>query len=215
MTTVQNMDSEGIRIKTNILVSGYIRQLAKEYDLFIPEDIRSICFEYWLIKANDEWDTKYIARSVEINDETVTCRGDRGTYASVYGSVSIGKGIWSWQLKLKSENVSIRIGIIEDDDNILNKYLNVSLHKRFGTRVYLWSDNGAIYYGTNAKFYSSKFIQNSGKDTIITLILNMDKCCIKYNVNDEENDEFSQGIVKDKKYRFVINADNGCVVELL
>ena len=59
-----SFDSKGERITTDILVSGYIKNVVKECNLLIADEIRAICYVFWLIKACDEWDkdssTEYI-----------------------------------------------------------------------------------------------------------------------------------------------------------
>ena len=136
-----NVDSNGDRLKTNILISGYLRNCGKKYGLLIPDDMTSICFEYRLIEVCDVWDTKYNANLID--SQTVTFQQN---YSSVYGTHSVGQGIYSWQLKFKSDNVSLRIGIIEDDEDMLLKYSNTSLYGNTANRAYVWSYNGAMYY---------------------------------------------------------------------
>ena len=47
-------DLNGKRITTNILVYGYITDIGKEYQLLISDDIKRICFTYWLTKIEME-----------------------------------------------------------------------------------------------------------------------------------------------------------------
>ena len=43
-----NQDSNGKRITTDILVCGYIADVCKQYQLLIPDEIKRICFAYWI-----------------------------------------------------------------------------------------------------------------------------------------------------------------------
>ena len=48
MSTLFNSDSNGKRITTDILVCGYIADVCKKYQLLIPDEIKRICFAYWV-----------------------------------------------------------------------------------------------------------------------------------------------------------------------
>ena len=50
------VDSHGKRIKTDILVCGYVRDMMNEYKLEIPDEIIGLCFLFWFIKVCDQWD---------------------------------------------------------------------------------------------------------------------------------------------------------------
>ena len=58
------VDADGKRIKTDILVSGWIRDFGKLTQLLIPNDVTKICFMYWLIKCCDEWLREYTPNGV-------------------------------------------------------------------------------------------------------------------------------------------------------
>ena len=61
--------------------------------------------------------------------------------------------------------------------------------------------NGEFFHDGSRKQYSSKFFE---KDTVIEMVLNMDKSSIHYKIDDKD-----YGIATDKlsgdKYRLVIN----------
>ena len=102
---------------------------------------------------------------------------------------------------------------MEDDEGLLLQYLNDSFYNNHYSRKYLLSDNGATYFDSSARIYCTTF---SRKDTIIKLILNMDKGTVKYKINEKEYAEISESIDTSKKYRFAINmCSRNEVVELL
>ena len=111
-----NVDAEGKRIETDILVTGYIRDSSKEYKILIPEDISKICFVFWFITVTDEWDRQYLAEGVEINEQTAHLK--ISNMVSIYGSLGVDK-IYSWKLRLITDTKWINIGIIEDNPSVL------------------------------------------------------------------------------------------------
>ena len=91
----------------------------------IPVKIDSICFDYWLIQICDEWDKKYLTKSVEI-DGQIAKLNKSNRCVSIYGCHSIDRGCdsYSWQIKLNTDIVWFGVGIIEDKEEILKKYQN-------------------------------------------------------------------------------------------
>ena len=98
-----NVDAEGKRIETDILVAGYVRDCGKKCELLIPEDINKICFAFWFINITDEWDQKYLADSVEITGQTACTKGY--SLVSIYGSLVVDESLHSWRLKLISDRL--------------------------------------------------------------------------------------------------------------
>ena len=195
------VDADGKRINTDILISGYIRNISNRFKLLIPIDIIQICFQYWLITICDEWDKKLSSDKVAGDGQIVTA-GTSASYASIYGCLGIDKGSYTWQVKLKSEVRWFCMGIIEDDDNILTKY-------RDGCGYVLNNgcclhDDGKFYLGsqTSGKSYIDGFPRSA--ETIIAMTLNMDDHTLSYKINAKD-----YGIVTNKldksKYRLVIS----------
>ena len=130
------VDSNGKRIETNILVSGYIRNVGKEYKLLIPQDINSVCFDYWLIKVCDEWDTKYAPEN-EINGQIIQLKRER--LLSVYGKQSVNEGSYLWQIRFNTDIEWFCVGVIVDDEDILDTYRNSNFYdKRWMFFIYKW-----------------------------------------------------------------------------
>ena len=117
------VDSEGKRIKTDILVSGYIRECGTKCTLLIPLEINQICFEFWLIKVCDEWDKQFSSTDAEIKGYDVVSKNNK--LKSIYGCLSVGnETIQTWQIKWKSAfsySHFFCIGIIKDKVDILIK----------------------------------------------------------------------------------------------
>ena len=98
-------DKNGDRIKTDILVVGYIRNISKECKLLIPVEITSICFDYWLIKFCDVWNKQFLAENAVINGQLATCTLMQYGATCIYGCHSIDErcGSHSWQIKLNTD----------------------------------------------------------------------------------------------------------------
>ena len=208
------VDAEGQRIKTDILVAGYIKMVTKEYKLLIPNDIIRICFVHWLIKVCDSWDTHYIADTIEIDGQIVKVK-EKG-FASVYGSHSICKGTYSWTLRFNTMINSMVIGIIEDNEEILKKVLNENCNESafasYGRWIINKSDQFYDGYGAKGKNYH-EFVYK--KDSIIIVTLDMDNHSLSFAINGEDYGVATSKLDKDK-YRFIINTwDPNEIVELL
>ena len=203
--------ADGKRIKTDVLVAGYIRNLSKKYEFLIPGDINGICFKYWLITVCDEWDKELSSDRAEINNQTITSKVTE--FASMYGCLGIDKGSYEWQIKLKSYVTWFAMGIIEDDEEILTKYKDD--YKWIMNNGCCINEGGHFYRGDSTPLrqgYTKPF-KKSG--TVITMTLNMDQHELSFKVNDKE-----YGVVTDKldkeKYRLaVILYSSDLIAELL
>ena len=202
------VDSQGNRIETDILVAGYIRNVASEYNLSIPEDINGICFLFWLIKVCDEWDRKSSAESIKIDGQFAKTT-EQGV-SSVYGSQSVSQGVYSWRIKTKQKMWAC-IGVIEDDVKVLEQFRNDNDYDESGHGCFLLTD-GFFYNNERLERYCGDF---KDKDRIITIILDMDKHSIKFKIDDKEYGIATDKLEKDK-YRMIISLyDKGDVIELL
>ena len=200
--TAFTVDSNGNRIKTDILVSGWIRELGKKYSLLIPRDINTICFMYWLITICDKWDHEYINhQDIEINGQVATRKYNTDFLEkSLYGWHVVDKGSYRWQIKFKTHINWICIGIIRDDDEILKEYES-SNQFYMHDGCFLVNEKGNFWHKGSSKKYCSRF---DTKHTVITMTLNMDKHTLSYRINDKD-----YGIATDKldqnPYRFAIS----------
>ena len=197
------VDSEGKRIKTDILVCGFIREGGTQCELLIPDDINTICFLFWFIKVCDEWDKKYLADGVEINGQMMKAP-DTFEWTSVYGRHSIDKGSYTWEVTIKASCQWFSFGLIEDKPDILEEFIeSINYVDAHGCVLH---DNGKFYRGSTSplKDYSAAF---EDADAKITMTLDMDNHTLRYIVNGKD-----YGVVTDKldkkKYRMVVTVWN-------
>ena len=123
------VDSNGKRIKSDILVNGWIRIISLNWRLPIPADISRICFDFWLIKVFDEWDKKFIENDVggyvqidNKNEQIVRSKEQLESVKTVYGCHGVDKGSFEWQIKFKTYVGWICVGIMQDDQQVLKEY---------------------------------------------------------------------------------------------
>ena len=207
------VDAEGKRIKTDILVSSYIRENGKKCELLIPDDINKICFEFWLIKICDEWDKKYIYSGVTIDGDIAKYSND-STIASVYGCHSIDKGSYSWEMVLRrpSHPGWFCVGLIEDTPDILQNYTGSCTYYIDGHGCHLFH-NGCFYDPTK-KQVTESFVGH--EETKIVMVVNMNEHKLWFNINDTEDEIATDQLDTNKSYRMVINFNElGNEVELL
>lgn len=206
MTTLLNVDAHGNRIKTDILVTGFIRQIGKEYKLLIPEDINGICFQYWFIKVSDEWDKEFSSQNVKFDCQSVKL--DQDEVASIYGCLSISEGSHSWKIKLVTKAECISIGVIDDDPKVLTRYNDNNTYDLYGDGCQLWMRG---YFckensGNNEDVYCPECWH---KDTILTMTLNMDDRSLRYQIVnknlgiDKDYGKTLHKLIKNK-YRMVV-----------
>ena len=204
-TSASNKQKNGI--VTDILVSGYTRQAAEEYNIIIPEEIMRLCFVFFFIPICDEWckELSYAGFHIDGGYAKLIDRSHESNtmgLVSLFGSRVIDKGIYEWKIKFKSMITWICIGIIVDDENALslNKINNdYGFNKDEG--CFLLNSNGKMYHSSSLyKEYAKQF---QAKDTTITMTLDMDKHSIYYKVNDKDYGLGFNGLYKDK-YRLAV-----------
>ena len=66
------VDANGQRIKTDILVAGFIKDAMSEHKLEIPDEIIGLCFLFCFIKVCDQWDRSLCHETIEIDGECAT-----------------------------------------------------------------------------------------------------------------------------------------------
>ena len=208
------VDKDGNRIITDILVCGYSRQASDEYNMTIPNEIIRLCFIFWFIEVCDEWSKELSYSGYKIDGANAKLEATELGLLTVFGTHSIGKGIFEWKIKFKSNIKWICIGVIVDDDKALEenkKNNNYGFHQDMG--CFLLNLNGLMYYsGTRYAKYAKSFTM---KDTVVTMTLNMDKHTISYKVDDKDYGVGCDKLYKDK-YRLAVTGDTkGDEIELL
>ena len=221
------VDAGGKRIKTNILVSGYVREGGEEYKLLIPADVNCICFAFWLIKVCDEWDEELSGNNIKFDGQIAKCLRKR--YTAIYGCHSIDKGSHSWRIKFKSDIYRVYIGVLEDDKNILTQFRNIKSIWDVTAHGCFLGNSGDFYHND----YNTEYILNSqywldeheftSKETIIEMTLNMDEHSIRFKIADGDYIEYGcidYGIATDELkegvYRLAVYLyDKDRAVELL
>ena len=181
------VDSNGQRIKTDILVCGYVRNIMDEYKIEIPDEIIGLCFLFWFIQVCDEWDEAlYDEERIEIDGLCGKWHG----YASLFGSKIVESGTFKWSLKLKSQITWGCIGIIKNDKSIIEESKwsnNYGFIEGCGCFLFFCNErsNGALWIDDiKNQDYCRNLCCDPG--TIIEMTLNMDKKTIKYKVGDVE-----------------------------
>ena len=212
------VDGQGKRIKTDILVYGYIRDINKKFKLLIPDDINKICFEYWLITVCDEWDKHYLSSEhVEIDESGATVKSIKAGVVSIYGCRTVDKGVYSWQIKLMMNVAATSrwfcMGVIQDKHGILERFKQSYMYvEHHGCCLH---NDGRFYRGSASfgKDYMDRF--KVEEEIIILMTLDMDNHTLSYKVNDKDYGIVTDQLGKDR-YRLVISFhDENYIVELL
>ena len=206
-----SVGADGKRIKTDILVAGYVRNIGKSCRLLIPDDINKICFKFWLITVCDEWDKKLSSNRVEIDGQIIKSNEDY-SFASIYGCLGVSKGSYEWQIKLLSDISWFCIGIIEDNEEIMTKYVHgCEWVVDNGCCI---NEMGHFYFGATTPKIDKYMDSLKKAGAVVTMTLDMNKHTLSYKVNDKD-----YGIATDKlnksKYRLAILFNGGKhVIEL-
>ena len=189
MTTF-TVDSNGDRIKTDILACGYVRQeIENVYKIMIPSEIKQLCFVYWFINICDEWD-KTLMDGIDCDKQIV--KSTDGHYATIYGMNVIKSGTYEWWLKLHHIHYGcICIGIIENKSEYLNKHLTNFDYDMYGYGCW-WYPTGNLYGisetgGKSEKFTKSFKCGNEDiKDVVIGMKVDLDTKSISYSIDGDE-----------------------------
>ena len=199
-------DNNGNRITTDILVSGYIREMM---NIDIPSEIIHICFVFWLIDVCDTWN-KCISHPDVIIDAQYAKPEFDGHKCTVYGSQVIESGSYEWKLKCETDIIPLGVGVIEDRDEVLKHNHASYSYGMDGDGCFLLS-NGKFFYSDDPSDDIFDYAKPFGDEgTMITLILNMDKQSVCYKINDEDFGYVNAKCVKKKqKYRLAVTMVTG------
>ena len=158
MTTVKSkIDLDARRL----LVWGYIRNIEKaQQHLKIPFEINEIIYLYQ--RFLNAWSEKYKAESVVVDtDKSMVTIDTDG--ATVYGDEVIKEGVFKWTVAIVSLHDDgiigdslPHIGIVENDDTLLKRYLTNVNFDDFGHL--LCCGNRAVYSYQDRLDVKSKFV---------------------------------------------------------
>ena len=209
-------DTNNNAIKTDILVSGYIRQLFNI--AMIPSEILHLCFLFWFIDICDQWDKSLIDEYAEIDGSRFKMKENPNPWdidgCVAFGTHSVEEGeIFQWKLRFNTKMKWIYIGICADEPKLLAMADQDCL---------LYNSNGTIYHNSsygfegdqgcsllhmNGVIYCGDFQQYcptfDAKDTIIEVILNMKEHTICYKINGKHYGIAYNNLSK-KKYRLAV-----------
>lgn len=205
MTTVKRkIDSDTRRF----LVWGYIRAIEKAQEhLEIPFEIYEIIYLYQ--RFLNAWGEQYKAECIAIDTNKSMITVDTDSGVTVYGEEVIKEGIHKWRVAIVSiQDDGIigdsfpHIGIVENDDKLLKKYITNVNFDDFGHL--LCGGNRAVYSFSKRLEVRAKFFWKGNGDILdIKLDLNNGKLYLK--MNDSDSDELCIDVeTSPKGYRFAL-----------
>ena len=212
------VDSQGDRIKTDILTAGYLRkEIEDKHKILIPPEIKRLCFDYWFIDICDEWDeTLYRNPKIEINGQIIKAIGDG--YSSILGSHRVSSGQFEWTLKLVQPGVCV--GIIKDLDSYDTisqdlDFVNYDLHGHGA----FWDVEGVTFFDESNSMpkFLNEFKEKIIDNLIIGMKIDFDSQSLYYSVGKSEYIKAPYSLEKDESYRLVVSffKESGYQVELL
>ena len=219
MTALQ-VDSNGNRIKTDILTAGYVRQeVENKHKVVIPKEIKGLCFEFWFIDYCDEWDANYNEDNVEFKGQIAKLI--KNSVTTIYGSnVNVNQqNEYEWKLALKMEDtnkyrVETYIGIIEDETEYLTDNFKTFNYDLDDQGCWLCTDGYFSNKGKEKRIIEP--IDPSKQDKVeIGIKIDLNTKQIYYSI-DENDYILAPYTLKHNKYRLAVTLTSIDVqVELL
>ena len=193
--------------RKELIVYGYARRIEKSFSICIPVDILLVlCFVF---RDIDSWNEQYTNSKFEIADKYLTLRTGyyRHSFFHAFGDCVVNKGQYHhWILKVHSKVQYLYVGIIKNDESLLEKTGNEEYSWMYNYRS---ADKGLLFNCGNAnvrhwidhenKYQYTKYGKECGKNgDVIEMIVDLresngDIGSIKYIVNGEH-----YGIAYDK-----------------
>ena len=206
-----SVDSNGRRIKTDILVMGYIRDIMDQNKLDIPDEIIALCFLFWFINVCDEWD-KTLCHEEYVDIEGSCARINTeieitGASVTMFGAQTVESGIFKWRLKLNTKMDWGCIGIIKDEKSYIEQnHTNNDYGRGIGCGCFLFickgGGNGALFHSNQLDLKYSDPCRDEG--TVFEMTLNMDQYSIQYKVNDKEYESVNIDSLSNHRYRLAV-----------
>ena len=98
----------------------------------------------------DTWNRKYSHKDITIDENAGIMRVNVAEHVTAYGTLVVSQGVFKWKIKILSTdygtNAPSWIGIVEDDESLLQQYYNNS-H---------WDNNGCQLCGGSGSLYSKQ-----------------------------------------------------------
>ena len=216
-------DSNGNRIKTDILTLGYFRQdIENQLEISIPSEIKGLCFDYWFIKVCDEWDKLYLTRNedrIVVKDQIakkMTLRSYDDNGSTIYGCHIIHSGEWEWLMKINCSNRNICIGIIEDNDQYLKDHTSNFDYDINGYGCWWFPDGSVSAKGIGRPHFTKKFQRFAMKNIIVGMKVNMTTKKLGYSIDGDDYVEVPRLTLDKGKYRLAVTLfDLDDTIELL
>ena len=186
------VDAEGQRIKTDILVSGYIRHNINQYGIQIPDELIGLFFLLWFIDVCDNWDELSCHQTLVDIDGACVQLNENYEYGkdniwgcTIYGSHVVREEVFKWCLEFKTAIHWICIGIIVDKKEEIEKNKHSNEYGiDIGCGCFWFNSNGWLQYDDKKDYdYSSIFVEEG---TMIEMTLDMNNQTIQYKINDTE-----------------------------
>ena len=178
--------------RKELLVWGFIRNIEKQHKhLNIPIEINSII--YLFQRLCDEWCHKYKSNDIVIDTDKsiITMKSDG--MITVYGAEVITSGVFIWRLRIVSlyreaGNYHPFVGIVKDDEEYLQTYLDYVDFDDFGYQLVAGDDTASLFSclsGNAHCDHGEKCVWNQNGD-ILALKLDLDEQTLSIKVNDAD-----------------------------
>ena len=170
------------------IVTGYLRQDCKIYDMEIPEDVENLCLLYFYLRS-DKWDRECVSKKITIQNKNtlVVGSGCHGSGTSSFLTEIIDSFIFEWKFRIEQlQGKSSTIGVWKINDQHTPKGMmnrNCFLTGRGGT-------------GLSASAMCLK------KGDIVTMIIDLNVNKLTYKQNDIEIKTLD---IEQGQYRGVVN----------
>ena len=199
-------DAHGNRVKTDILVAGYVRDGTGNVTVDIPVDIIQICFTFWFIDICDQWDKSLCNEHVMIDRDTLPSDDGQYTDSSYdhrwgFGTEVIEHGTFKWRFRSDANMRYINVGVIPDISELI-KDLNIESKSKEASDkglFYILNENGDVYHHCNNKYCVSL----SDQDTMIIMSLDMHQRTMSFVIDDHDYG-WAYRKLAEKKYRLCV-----------
>ena len=174
--------------RRELLVAGYVRNLETLLTINVPIEITDIIYLYQ--RLLDTWNRKYSHKDITIDENAGIMKINVAEHVTAYGTLVVSKGVFKWKIKILSTdegtNAPSWIGIVEDDESLLQRYYNNSN----------WDHNGCQLCGGSGSLYSKQvgIIKNamnyncrwSEQGDVLEMTLDLDQQKLSFVVNGED-----------------------------